>query len=217
MSLKRLIVAVESAATFAARRTLCRQGWMKLFASKHLNVEAFFVVGNNGREPHCNGDIIYVPANDDYEGLPQKTQQLFEYFLRTHQFEYLYKCDDDTFVHLDRLMSRLNQDQYVGRVNTWERDGKSSYAEGGAGYILSRRAVELALDKFVFREDLKGAEDVFVALALRDAGIRPVQDDRFSQWPTPCPTKTNDQITCHYIREQAQVDEILAGLNLSAG
>lgn len=212
MGHKRLIISIESAEKYEKRQALCRRGWLRAFASKHPDVEAFFVVGGGLGGASCNGDVVSVAASDAYEGLPQKTRRLFEYVLDKYEFDFLYKCDDDTFVHVDRLVAHLNQDDYVGRVNTWQRDRKSIYAEGGAGYILSKCAVKLAVENFLYPEGINGAEDVCVALALRTIGILPVNDDRLSQQPTPSPSKSNDQISCHYIRDQAQVDEILAGL-----
>jgi hypothetical protein len=212
---KRLLVAIESAVAFKEKQTLCRNGWIKRFAHKHSDVDIFFVVGNGWERVHRDeNDIVHVPAVDLYEWLPQKTYHLLKYAVDNYDFDYLYKCDDDTFVHLDRLCDAMYGHDYVGAVRKWIAGDGTYYAEGGAGYLLSRSAVQLAYDNFNLPEPPCGCEDVFVALALKRAGITPMPDSRFNQHEKVVPAKDNDQISCHYIKTQEQVDAIIAGLEV---
>jgi hypothetical protein len=210
---KKLIVAIESAEAFVDRQSLCRDGWVKMFGGRHPDVDIFFVVGNGWSSSYRDDqDVVHVPAVDLYEWLPQKTQQLFKYVLRNYDFDFLFKCDDDTFVHLDRLVGMLGDGHdFVGAINTWFAGDKSYYAEGGAGYLLSRKAVALAYDN-LSSDKLQGPEDVYVSLALRDAGVQLIPTSRFNQFELVVPTANNAQVTCHYIKTKKQVDDIIDGL-----
>ena len=186
----KLLIAIISASHHTSRREICRQSWMKSLES--LTVEAFFFVG---QAPRCAG-VVSLPVPDDYRSLIQKVHGVMRYCLDL-EFDYLFKCDDDTFVAVERLFDRSNSaksrsDDYVGQMH-----GGPLFALGGAGYLLSRRAVEVLARS---EAPLIGMEDAWVGRALAAGGIKAVQDVRFVQRSTPSPDPSNDIITCHMIR-----------------
>ena len=116
-----------------------------------------------------NGARLGVP--DDYWSLPQKTKALCKYALQ-HEYDYLLKMDDDTYVFPDRL--KLPPGDYAGiriRANDfgfppkYENSPKGThpfdYASGGA-YWLSRKAMEVVIKA----EINDWAEDRWVGQAL---------------------------------------------------
>ena len=138
----------------------------------------FFFRGEPGKPARREGDTIIVDCPDTYEHLPRKMWWLYEYLLRTEQFDYFLKLDDDGYVQtklLDIFLTRLKGERkslthYMGsrilnpsiaRSNTWHV-GKVedpafseayrgvfnySYCGGGTGYILSRRAMEVIVER----------------------------------------------------------------------
>ena len=72
--------------------------------------------------------------------LPEKTYKMLNESLN-HDWDFLFKCDDDTFVAFDKLIDLLKNydsksDLYLGRRILFDK--KFEYAQGGAGYILTR-------------------------------------------------------------------------------
>lgn len=124
--------------------------------------------------------------------MPQRTRQFCRWALESQQFDYLFKCDDDTYVAVDRLAAiDLCGRDYVGR-------DLGGWASGGAGYFLSRRAAEIVASELTAET---GDEDCAVADVLRTHGITVADDPRFLPWPGSgeFPRAANRTITAHGI------------------
>jgi hypothetical protein len=108
----------------------------------------------------------------------QKTEGLARYAL-THDYDYVFKCDDDTYVNIDRLLSSgFAEHDYTGRMcklYSFAIPGWFQFAEGGGGYWLSRPAMEI-----VARGLRRGwSEDMAVGHAMAEHGIAANHDDRY--------------------------------------
>ena len=145
--------------------------------------------------------------------LPEKTYKMLVESLK-HEWDFLFKCDDDTYINFDKLMQFLKDydasaDWYIGGkiVNPFP------YAQGGAGYILTRKAVEKCLQslKHFYKNEFKNksAEDYSIGLALRDQKIDLTVTDLLST-PSPDSARSDqsvcmnaimnhDKITTHYV------------------
>ena len=109
-------------------------------------------------EQSRHGDIVYCDLHESYKALTNKTIEMLKWSHEHINFTYLMKCDDDTFVYVDLLVSELRKRPkttglYYGRIEYNSpvlRDPKYEwfdpdwdlaatympYAIGG-GYILS--------------------------------------------------------------------------------
>lgn len=185
-----ITVGILSALANVGQRNACRETWLD---KKPDNVACYFLVGQPTlAEPvEVHGDTLWLPCRDDYASLPQKTRLFCRWFIQNTGHEYLFKCDDDTYVRLDRLAAMPSGLDYCGGRVSRDRP----YLSGGAGYLLSRKAAMTVVRRMC---ELKGAEDRLVGAHLRQEGIKPVFDPRFSwneaKWPTP----DNDVISTHY-------------------
>lgn len=185
----RITIGILSALTNEDQRKACRDTWL---AGRPPNVDHVFLVGVRSlAKPKLDGDLLCLPCRDDYPSLPQKTRLFCRWFIQNTSDEYLFKCDDDTYVRLDRLTAMPSGLDYCGgRI-----DRDRPYLSGGAGYLLSRKAAKIIAAGL---DDLTGAEDLLVGRYLRQFGIKPVFDPRFSwneaKWPTP----DNEVISTHY-------------------
>ena len=181
-----------SSPRLAHRREACRRTWFTGVGGRE-GVDCLFLMGDPGlSKPDLRGDELWLPCPDDYASLPQKTHLFCLWALASAEFEYLFKCDDDTYVCLDRLLQVPSGLDYCG----WKL-GKRNYASGGAGYLLSRRAAEVVARDVV---EKTGPEDRLVGQHLHRAGIALVYDPRFRPWrkPSHTPRPDNDLITGHY-------------------
>ena len=129
--------------------------------------------------------------------LPEKTYKMLVESLN-HEWDFLFKCDDDSFVVFSKLINLIknynpNDELYIGRKITNPFD----YAQGGAGYVLTRTAVKKCINslKHFHKDQLtnKLAEDYSVGLALREQGIDLTHTDLFS---TPAPEWAKKHKSC---------------------
>ena len=132
-----------------------------MLGGRNLSTEAEL---NLTSEAEVYRDLIVLHnVTDSHDSLTQRTLQSFEYVInRSYNFRYVLKCDDDTYVHLKKVVDELLKRQSHERVYWGEflgstgilRDGPYAeqkwsicetylpYAYGG-GYILSRDLIEL--------------------------------------------------------------------------
>ena len=111
-----------------------RRTWGRIATA--LGIDVRFFVG--GEKPAAMADDeVHVEVPDDYYSLPHKTKAVAGWFLE-HDYTHLYKCDNDTFVHPQRLLSSdfAEADYYGEPVDP-------VYFNGGPGYSISRKAAEI--------------------------------------------------------------------------
>jgi Galactosyltransferase len=148
-------------------------------------------------------DIQMYGVDDGYNALPWKTKFAVQYALNAG-YDYLYKCDRDTFVLPRRLMScGYEQRNYLGHFPLHPREGDITsgpdmaghhvYASGGCGYFLSRKAMEIITNEPV----LDWAEDRWVGDTLARAGVHGWHDRRFWFKRDIGMARDSEAISCH--------------------
>jgi hypothetical protein len=175
-----------------------RDGWLRLL--RDLGIPHVFVTGNG--DGMIEGDILSVDAPDSYEGLPQKTLAAIRWMHDHTDFAHMVKIDDDCFLNAPAFFGSLNYRRfdYYGRRLTlapgqmdraWHQAKSTSpaarasfdkspepstYADGGAGYTLSRHAMGALLGAAARPEGQRLVqqsfmEDKLVGDLLAQAGI----------------------------------------------
>lgn len=211
----KIIVGVLTPAEMTDRRQACATTWVGRLR-KSPNVEVVFLVGTGTAEAWLDGDVLHLPCGEGYSALVHKIREFCRWAL-TQDFDYLFQCDDDTFVVADRFLEYdpAGRD-YVG-VDPVDQL-KPKYASGGAGYWLSRRAAEAVAQMDVERtivESSINAGDYCVYWVLKDR-FTFTNDQRFQAWNQPhrLPKSSNEIVTVHYVhpsemhRLDAYFDEI---------
>ena len=167
-----LLIIVPIRPSDSDSRQLIRDTWFKGFKSSQ-DVALRFIAGTKQmdsaqrveltKENETFGDIIFVDIKEDYAALTNKTLALINWAHHHVKFSYLMKCDDDTYVFVERMIVELRKRPtttklYYGNINVnvqpihgnekWA-DNKWSlgnmylpYALGG-GYILSHDLVAI--------------------------------------------------------------------------
>jgi hypothetical protein len=140
------------------------------------------------------GPALDVP--DDYAHLPLKMKEMCRYAYESG-YEYIYKCDDDTYLRPERLLSS-GYEAYptMGRhTDPGDPDGpyKGGWYWGGCGYFLNRECMRLVIgsDPNDTGMNPHKAEDRWVGNILHKAGMPFRHDARFSMvhplWGKPGP------------------------------
>jgi hypothetical protein len=142
-----------------------RGTWFKDTAAHEHHATARFFYGKPFvGEPKA--DEVLLDVGSDYASLPLRTQAICKYALE-QGYDYLYKCDDDTAVYVDRLVREIMDGicgDYAGCLN-------DNVCTGGPGYITSRRGMA-AVAKAGTPDHW--AEDCWVAKVMGNNSIYPV-------------------------------------------
>lgn len=197
----KLMIACTSArpAEFKLRREAVIHTWAQE-ALADPDIDFYFVLGDSGRKiAHRDGWYLNAPCGDGYWDLSEKTRELCRYAVSQPHWDWLFKCDDDCYVNVPRLveMARSNTSHVVGMND-------AGHYHGGAGYLLSRTAAMIIatdLDRRLGKEsDWKKLEDQDGHKVLRARGIKFTHDDRLHAWDNKPVLPGNDQITFHYVK-----------------
>ncbi|XP_017876051.1 beta-1,3-galactosyltransferase 6 [Ceratina calcarata] len=205
----RLVILVLSSPDNLERRATIRKTWM---AQKQATVKHFFAVGTLNLLPEQRetlqsekqkfNDLLILPRlPDTYGTLTKKVLHSFKEIHDYYEFDFLLKCDDDTFVLVNKILKELdkwdskgtrrelywgffNGRAQVKRSGPWKEtdwilcDYYLPYALGG-GYVLSYNIVKFIATNVELLKLYK-AEDVSVGLWIAPlANIERKHDIRF--------------------------------------
>jgi len=200
-----LVILVLSSAENFHRREAIRLTWLQL--KSELKVHCKFVVGLEGlpdelkhsltTECEEKSDLLILnDVADSYDSLTTKLITSFGSILKTFDFKFVVKCDDDSFINLPlfaealrrQARNRLYWGFFDGRApvikrGKWQEtkwnlcDRYLPYALGG-GYVLSEDLVRYIVTNSVYLNRFKG-EDISVGLWLSPLSIHRVHDENF--------------------------------------
>src|SRR5208282_4627922 len=159
------LIAIPTCHRFSLLKQACNETWVGKWG--HL-VDIRFFLGQPVFPSTFSEISLDVP--DNYQELPLKVLAMFRWAL-DNGYDRIFKVDDDTYVHVPRLLAcGKDEFDYVGRPD--QADRYNHWMQGGAGYWLSRRALELlvSLPLSVWQGDWR--EDRIVGLALFKSGLK---------------------------------------------
>ena len=176
----KILTAILTCSATQKRADACLDTWIQDIKTPH----DYFFYGDKSQAHTMTKAWDCTPdAGEHRARLPEKTYKMLVKSL-DYEWDFLFKCDDDTYVSFGKLAKKLetfNPDEalYVGTV-LWNPIG---YAQGGAGYALTRKAVVKCLNSFKnFYKDgskTRDAEDYCVGLSLLKEGVELTHDEDF--------------------------------------
>ena len=134
--------------------------------------------------------FLKVTSKSDYKHAYIKTIEAIKRFvLFEEQTDWYLICDDDTYINYNNLISFIagkdpNYPILYGQVeNTWPSDPSLYYCLGGAGYVISRRALERLyieiLEQKNFRQYCTDFNDVIIGQFCRNKKIKSIHCNLF--------------------------------------
>ena len=155
-----------------------------------------------------HGSELWVPVPDRLACLPQQVRAFCQWALTRDDWDYLFKCDDDTFISIPRFLDfdPAGKDYIGDRL----RYGGLTYAHGGGGYFLSRKATGILAEHLTQAE---GAEDWWVGETLRQHGIGLHHSGQFDGRGRDIPKPQNNRITTHRRWKDWLLAHSLSGLH----
>jgi hypothetical protein len=174
----RVLIAILSCVALRHFEQAARDTWVKDIPQ---GVDYRFFLGN----PSQCVDEVTLPVGDSLQDLTHKMVAVCAWALE-QGYDFLFKCDLDTLVRpLGLLQSDFKAWDWVGGQNSF-------FASGGAGYMLSQRAMRAVVEYPIATSQ---EEDVHVAHALLAQGIALHHDPRFLF--APGAVLSSDTITYH--------------------
>lgn len=159
---------------------------------------ALFLVGEKGTRERIENETLYLDCQDDYASLPQKVIRFLQFANKHLTYDYIFKCDDDTYVSKKTWEVSLEGVSFVtGRLLSYQPDvykrwlalksqtwndaftdfltGLSHFPCGGEGYFLSYQAVRVILQAYEANTFPlpPASEDMVITQLLASRGIKP--------------------------------------------
>jgi len=214
-----IVIGVISSPNHLIQRNAVRSSWVQLqsITDPKLYTLSFdekqkivirFVIGmtnDDGLEGEIAGevtkynDIIRVPVVENYFNLTLKTGEFFKWAVASYNFTWIFKCDDDSFVRIDKLLETLtiagSTQVYLGkmwngtpidsRVDRFTPWGEYAMFAAGAGYALSYDLVSYIVRNYEALHKWP-MEDVAVGMWLSDIVVNYYDNPHFHSLPEGC-------------------------------
>lgn len=192
----RIVLGILSCQKNARKRRAVDSTWARRV--RETGVQTYFLVGRPGSPEEVVGDILYLDCDDSYRGLSEKVVAFLRFAQANFQFDYIFKCDDDTYIDFEKWIripfetaeftsgkliaySPAYQTWIRAKGFEWNPDADQFMSQagefpcGGDGYFLSRRAVE-AIVTSTSAQTVSWcgpSEDVLVTGLLKSVGVCP--------------------------------------------
>lgn len=201
----KLLIIILSSANNHERRDAQLKTWIKDLK----NIPYYFLIGNSS-DTQIKSNFIFVNVKDN--DLPNKLYEAYKFCLKNIDFDYIFTCDDDTYVVVDRLLtSGYENHDFMGTLYRYEEGDRKglTHAEGGAGFFIGRSALQKMFS--INASDLlktSFASDTFISDLATESGISLTHHNDFNQgWsmekrPGEIPRPNNSAITSHYMNRK---------------
>ena len=129
----------------------------------------------------------------DTISMTDKLKQKMNFALKQCFYDYMFSCFPDTYACPERLLlSGFESFDYFGSVFKYDNPGSTLYCHGGAGYFLSRKAMEIAANNPTsYLNDDCWLGDV---LSREDVSLGHTEDFRQHEGS---PLRSNNVVTSH--------------------
>jgi hypothetical protein len=158
----------------------CESTWIPEL--RKLGYTVMVAIGNPNLETEwkIDGDMIWFKAEDTKRGLYDKSIRLpIKWILEETNYEYYFRIDSDSFTEPNRFEVMLDENfkekldiDYMGcchPVNYWNPNKptkftvcRERYFASGCGYLISKKAMKVALEKMRMVEDVDPEIDDWV-------------------------------------------------------
>lgn len=160
--------------------------WWKDITYPHKKV----ICGDIETYNALNNETVWVcgsGCNNKRNKLSLKTLNMFRIALADNSWDFIIKCDDDTYLNFHKLYQYLSiidskEFIYIGRKMMLPKQPLvGPFANGGAGYVLSRNAVIKAWNNLEnLLSNTSGSEDRSVGESMTQSNIPLINEQQFS-------------------------------------
>jgi hypothetical protein len=207
-------ILVKSCQKYSDRRQANR--WADCLRFEH-GIPVYFAIG--GYKPGAvsilsdsRGGAIRLLCNDDYGNNSVKLREAIK---RLGAYDHLFICDDDTFVHPQRWLDHEPAGEFECRLYHPQTDADKKrnsgrpWANGGAGWWMSRRLCELYVKEVTERCSW---DDILASRIAQEHGVEIVDRpdlygcDRYGDSDWRVSKDGGSLITCHPVEPAEMVE-----------
>jgi hypothetical protein len=196
MSQPKILISILSCHKERHLHQQVRNTWMK----NNPGVDVKFFLGLPKLAD--TADEVFLDVPDDFEHVSDKVVASIEWAY-TRGYDFKFKCDNDTYVHIPRLLtSGFEKYDYSGLrypysdLPTIFNINERSEAYGGSGYWLNRSTMKIVLDNRNSPQYRGAMEDHWIGAILRRFAVSNHNDKRYHD-SLDGPAPENDYISCH--------------------
>ncbi|MEI7911503.1 MAG: hypothetical protein WCK77_17860 [Verrucomicrobiota bacterium] len=186
----RILIAICSCHGNTRQRQAVRKSW---FPQAVPGIKASFVVGQGG-SGEVEQDTIQVDAADEPGQNAMKIKAYFRHALEKEDFEWLFLCEDDTYVAVDRLAGLTD-----GKADMVITAAKLQ-GGGGAGCLLARGTVAAIAGDESCNPPGTGISAIIRMASAAGAVAKCSQ--HLSPKISEVPQWENDQVSCHPVPDR---------------
>ena len=166
----KILIVIKCCHKYQVRAQACRDTWL---ADLPPGTDYKFFYGRGPGEP--KPDEVFLDVDDHYFALPAKSQAICKWGAE-RDYDYIFFCDDDTYVVVDRLLVAVPVGKdYVGRLRGPSGNWPAPYCSGFA-YWLSKRAASIVAETTLY---LDPVDDRMIGNMLMKHNVRANFDPRF--------------------------------------
>lgn len=147
-----------------------RNTWLP-HTPKEMDVR-FFRGRGATREPLA--DEVFLDCRDDYEGLPNKVQEIVRWAYE-HEYDYVAKVDDDVAVNAKKWLEGFQRCDFTGCKEPACKPNEIQ-TPYGFFYVLNRHTMKLVIDEAL---PTHGNDEAWVSTALYKKNIFLSHDARY--------------------------------------
>jgi len=184
-NMPKILIAISSCLRYEENHQSMRDTWLPEAISLGMDYRFFVEKGTNEKP-----DTVTTENEDWAMTCRLKAKVNWAY---VHGYNFVFSCFPDTYVRPDRLLvSGFDKFDYFGNVFKYDSPGATFYCHGGAGYSLSR----IAMEKVSRETSSYLNDDCWLGDVLNVSSISRGHSDKFCQFKGS-PLKNNDIITSH--------------------
>lgn len=199
-----LFYLITTCAAYTNRREAQQNTWLRSVSADNSLYRYILSSANFIGQDSRIWNLSQYGIDDGYNTLPKKVLYGMRKAL-DYSWDWLYKCDDDTYVVPNRLLQATSSTQAAfGHMLVHPTEHKK-WLSGGSGYVLPRSYVKYLVEHM---QELPhtGPEDWHITGHLIENGFDVVHDDRFFPYNTATPDKINQIIATHYVKPEEMYD-----------
>lgn len=166
------VLSLEQEPYISLEKTI-RDTWA---SKRYPNVDIIYYYGGND-EIKLVGDKFYSNTSEGLYNIGYKTLNLFDYLLKNHDFDYIFRTNSSSYVDIEKLLTFIGDKPkekfYSGVIGNYNNILFAS----GSGYFISRDLVELVVEQ-KDRWDHTLIDDVSLGKLMTENNIKIYRGER---------------------------------------
>lgn len=170
-----VIVIAAEFEPYVSLKKACKSTWG---SSTRQDIQVLYLHAIPDTMPHIINDDLIVSGDEGMRNIGYKTLQAFEYCLNSLDFDYIFRTNLSSYVHLNGLFKYAQALTPISIYKGVIGNHKGISFASGSGYLISKDLVKYTLEHKDKWEHIELLDDVALAQVLSNGGISPTPINR---------------------------------------